>query len=98
MELFVILLISAVLLGLEIWLHFRRIRTYNDLTKEIVSSFGPIIATLSPDNRYILSLPESLTEGEFEEAVGAMRNSLDLDNSNIHIVIVHGNVTMVEFS
>ena len=98
MELLAILLLGGILLGLEIWLHFRRIRTYNNLTRKIVSSLGPSIATLDPDNRYILSLPESLSDQEFEAAVKAMRGSLDLENSNIHIVIVHGNVTMVEFA
>ncbi len=98
MELLTILLLGGILLGLEIWLHFRRIRTYNKLTTDIVNSLGPSIAKLDPDSRYILSLPETLTESEFEEAVGAMRSSLDLENSNIHIVIVHGNVTVVEFS
>lgn len=98
MELFVILLVSVVLLYLEIWLHFRRIRTYNELTKEIVLALGPTIARLDPDSRYILSLPESLSVDEFEESVKTLRDSLGLENSNIHIVIVHGNVTMVEFS
>lgn len=98
MELLMILLLGTLLLGLEIWLHFRRIQTYNSLTKEIVNSLGPSIAKLSPDSRYILSLPESLSDQEFEEAVGAMRDNLSLENANTHIVIVHGNVTMVEFS
>ncbi len=98
MELLAILLLGGTLLGLEIWLHVRRIRTYDRLTTDIVGSLGPSIAKLDPDSRYVLSLPETLTEKEFEEAVKAMRDSLDLENSNTHIVIVHGNVTMVEFS
>ncbi len=98
MELLTILLLGSILLGLEIWLHVRRVRTYARLTTDIVGALGPAIAKLDPDSRYILSLPETLTEGEFEDAVEAMRSSLDLENSNVHIVIVHGNVTMVEFS
>ncbi len=98
MELLAILLLGGILLGLEIWLHVRRVRTYARLTTDIVGALGPTIAKLDPDSRYVLSLPETLTEEEFEDAVGAMRSSLDLENSNIHIVIVHGNVTMVEFS
>lgn len=98
MELLAILLLGGILLGTEVWLHVRRQRVYAQLTSDIVSSLGPSIATLDPDNRYILSLPDSLTEGEFDAAVEAMRKSLGLENANIHIVIVHGNVTMVEFS
>lgn len=98
MELLAILLLGSTLLGLEIWLHIRRVRTYRSITESIVNSLGPSIAKLDPDSRYILSLPETLTESEFAEAVKAMRDSLDLENSNTHIVIVHGNVTMVEFS
>ncbi len=98
MELLAILLFGTTLLGLETYLYVRRVRKDSETVQEIVRAFGPTIATLSPGNRYILSLPDSLTEGEFATAVEAMRESLDLKNSNIHIVIVHGNVTMVEFS
>ncbi len=98
MELLAILLFGTILLGLEIYLHVQRVRRYSEIVRDLARSFGPTIATLSPDNRYILSLPESLSDSEFESAVVAMRESLDLRNSNIHIVIVHGNVTMVEFA
>ena len=98
MELLAILLFGTILLGLETYLHVRRVRRYGEIVRDLARSFGPTIATLSPDNRYILSLPESLSDSEFASAVVAMRESLDLRNSNIHIVIVHGNVTMVEFA
>ncbi len=98
MELLAILLVGTILLGLETYLHVRRVQTYARLTTDIVGALGPSIAKLDPDSRYILSLPETLTDEEFEESVEMMKKHLALENSNIHIVIVQGNVTMVEFS
>ncbi len=98
MELLAILLVGTLLLGLETYLHVRRVRTYARLTTDIVGALGPAIAKLDPECRYVLSLPGTLTDEEFEDAVEMMKKHLDLENSNIHIVIVQGNVTMVEFS
>ncbi len=97
MELLAILLVGTLLLGLEIWLHFRRIQTYDYLTT-LAGSMGTAIATLDEGKRYIVSLPDTLSDSEFEDAVAVMGKSLDLKNSNIHLVIVQGNVTLVEFS
>ena len=97
MELIIILLLGGILLGLEIFTHFRRHKAYKELT-DLAGSATIAIARLEKGNRYILSLPETLSDSEFTEAVVVMKKSLDLKNSTIHIVIVQGNVTVGEFT
>lgn len=97
MELLAILLLGGILIGLEIFTHFRRRQVYKEIT-DLASSTIIAVARLEEGKRYILSLPETLSDSEFTEAVVVMKKSLDLENSNIHIVIVQGNVTLVEFS
>lgn len=97
MELLTILLLGTLLIGFEIFFHFRRVQTYKDLTN-LTDSVGIAVARLKEGKKYIISLSDTLSDEEFEDAVEVMRKSLDLENSNIHIVIVQGNVTLVEFS
>jgi hypothetical protein len=97
MELLAIILIGAILLGIETWLHFRRVQTYKNLTDQAEAA-SIAIAQLEEGKKYIVSIPETLSDSEFEEAVAVMDRNLDLMGSNIHLVIVQGNVTLVEFS
>lgn len=72
------------------------------LRKSISNLVGEQLAnsvkTLDPNKRYIVSLPGSMTEEEFDAAFGVMRDFLDLETSQTHIVIMHGDVKMIEFS
>ncbi len=74
---------------------------YRSLVK-IKSSIPEILAegikTLEPGNRYILTLPSSMTDAEFDEAFDALNKHLDLQNSNTYVVIMHGDIKIVEFS
>jgi hypothetical protein len=53
---------------------------------------------LVPGNRYIITLPSSMTEQEFNAAFDALNKHLDLTNSDTYVVIMHGDIRIVEFS
>ena len=52
------------------------------------------IIELKAGNRYIISFPFDVTE---EELTGII-TTLDLENSETHVVLVEGTVTVLEFS
>jgi hypothetical protein len=56
------------------------------------------LLVLKPENRYIISFPFEISDEDFDEVVEKISNSLDLENSDTHVVIVQGQVTMIEFS
>ncbi len=67
-------------------------------TEQLAEALAQNLLHLDPNNRYILSFPFDISDADFDELVEKMRQTLDLENSNTHIVIVQGKVTMVEFS
>lgn len=82
----------ALLLSLYIRKSVKQLQTY------LLVSLSDRIKTLDPNKRYIISLPSSMSDTEFDEAFEVMKSHLDLESSNTHIVIMHGDVRMVEFS
>lgn len=64
--------------------------------------FGKALAknlvTLHPENRYILSFPFEISDEKFDRIIDQLKDTLDLENSNTHLVIVQGSVKMIEFS
>lgn len=62
------------------------------------TNFANRIKELNPEKRYIISFPSNMTEDEFNEAFDILSNSLDLPSSQTHIVVMHGDISMVEFS
>ncbi|HEC64221.1 MAG TPA: hypothetical protein ENI23_02900 [bacterium] len=49
---------------------------------------------LVPGNRYLISFPFELTEEELSD----VKATLDLENSETHVILVDGTVRVVEFS
>jgi hypothetical protein len=68
------------------------------LKQAIPKTLAESIKTLTPGNRYIITLPSSMTEQEFNAAFDALNEHLDLTNSDTHVVIMHGDIRIVEFS
>jgi len=98
MEWLAIVIVGFGLIGTELYLHIRRQQQLKGLIADLAGQIGPSLATLEPDKRYILALPSSLTDSEFAEAVDQMRRTLGLEDTVTHVVIVHGEINMVEFS
>lgn len=95
METIVIAYIIAVIGCLVALNNYRSlVRLKASIPKTLVES----IKTLEPGNRYIITLPSSMTDAEFDAAFNALNNHLDLKNSNTHVVIMHGDIRIVEFS
>lgn len=68
------------------------------LKQSIPKTLAESIKTLTPGNRYIITLPASMTSAEFDEAFDELNDHLDLANSNTYVVIMHGDIRIVEFS
>jgi len=68
------------------------------LKQSIPETLAESIKTLTPGNRYIITLPSSMTDQEFNDAFDALTKHLDLANSNTYVVIMHGDIKIVEFS
>lgn len=68
------------------------------LKASIPETLAEGIKTLESGNRYIITLPASMTDKEFDEAFEIMNSHLDLQNSNTYVVIMHGDIRIVEFS
>lgn len=64
----------------------------------IPETLAESIKVLEPGNRYIITLPASMTDNEFDEAFEIMNGHLDLQNANTYVVIMHGDIRIVEFS
>lgn len=73
-------------------------RSLVKLKSTIPEILAESIKTLEPGNRYIITLPASMTDKEFDEAFEIMNSHLDLQNSNTYVVIMHGDIRIVEFS
>lgn len=74
------------------------IRFRNTQTEKLGKAIANNLVVLKPGNRYILSFPFEIPDEKFDQIVSKISNSLDLENSNTHVVIVQGQVTMIEFS
>lgn len=70
----------------------------NDQTEQIGKAFARNMLKLNPNSRYILSFPFEISDEEFDEVVENITLALDLENSDTHVVIVQGKVTMIEFN
>jgi len=68
------------------------------LKQSIPETLAETIKTLTPGNRYIITLPSSMTDAEFDTAFDELNKHLDLANSNTYVVIMHGDIKIVEFS
>lgn len=87
----VLSVLSCILAGIT----YRRFRSVPHLLGQYAAQ---TIKTLDPKKRYIISLPSSMSDSEFDEAFGVIEEHLDLTSSDTHIIIMHGDVSMVEFS
>lgn len=95
METVVIAYIIAVIGCLTALSNYRSlVRLKSSIPEILVES----IKTLEPGNRYIITLPSSMTDAEFDAAFDALNDHLDLKNSNTYVVVLHGNIKIVEFS
>lgn len=74
---------------------YRRFRSVPHLLGQYASQ---TIKTLDPTKRYIISLPSSMSDSDFDEAFGVIEEHLGLQSSETHIIIMHGDISMVEFS
>ena len=92
----IIITIGALGLALLLSLYVRK--SVQQLQTYLLVSLSDRIKTLDPNKRYIISLPSTMSDTEFDEAFEVMKSHLDLESSNTHIVIMHGDVRMVEFS
>ncbi len=63
---------------------------YERLAKALVEN----MIKLTPGNRYLISFPFELTEEELSN----VKATLDLENSETHVILVDGIVRVVEFS
>ena len=68
------------------------------MKQSIPETLAESIKTLIPGNRYIITLPSSMTEKEFDDAFKVLNDHLDLENSNTYVVVMHGDIKIVEFS
>ncbi len=66
--------------------------------KSFPEILGENIKMLTPGNRYIITFPSSMTDQEFDDAFNALNDHLDLKNSNTYVVVMHGDIKIVEFS
>jgi len=92
------LYISLIALGFGSILFYKQ----RKFEQEIMAVFGKAIALniaeLDPKKRYIISLPQEMSNEEIETAFKIMKDHLDLENSDTHVVLMQGNVRIVEFS
>lgn len=63
---------------------------HDRLAKALVENMIKLI----PGNRYLISFPFELTEEELSN----VKATLDLENSETHVILVDGTVRVVEFS
>ena len=98
MELNIVLAITLIVLGLTLSVGFYVRKSVQQLKTYLLVSLSDRIKTLDPNKRYIISLPSGMSDMEFDEAFEVMKSHLDLESSNTHIVIMHGDVRMIEFS
>lgn len=75
--------------------NYKAIRRLKKLIPEILSES---VKTLDPGNRYIITLPASMTDEEFDVAFKVLNDHLSLETSNTYVVIMHGDIKIVEFS
>lgn len=96
MEILVIaILIGLAYLGTTTFI-LRKMREVH--TEELGKAIAQNLVQLKPENRYILSFPFDISDVDFDELVKGITLSLDLENSNTHIVVVQGRVNMIEFN
>ena len=95
MEIIVIFYIFSVISCL---VAFNDYRLLVRLRASIPETLAEGIKTLEPGNRYIITLPSSMTSTEFDVAFDELNDHLDLKNSNTYVVIMHGDIKIVEFS
>jgi hypothetical protein len=67
-------------------------------TEQLGIAIAKNLVQLKPENRYILSFPFDISDTEFDQLIESITATLDLENSNTHVVIVQGRVNMIEFN
>ena len=93
------LLISAVVLSvLACILAGITYRRFRDMPRLLGQYAAQTVKTLDPTKRYIISLPSSMSDSDFDTAFSVIEEHLNLQNSETYIIIMHGDVSMVEFS
>lgn len=94
-----VLSISAVVLAIFaciiVGISYRRL---NGIPHILGKYAAQTVKTLDPKKRYIIALPSTMSDSEFDEAFSVIEEHLGLTTSDTHIIIMHGDVTMVEFS
>jgi hypothetical protein len=102
MEISVILSIIGIALIVTLFVTAYNLMKIREVEHSVPQKLGKSLADsikeLNPDKRYIIALPSSMSEEDFDTAFAVLRSHLDLENSDTHIVIMHGNISMVEFS
>ena len=73
-------------------------RSILKLKQSISDMLVESIKILEPGNRYIITLPASMTDDEFNDAFEVINSHLNLENSDTYVVIMHGDIRIVEFS
>jgi len=87
----VLSVLSLIIAGIT----YRRFRSVPHLLGQYAAK---TVKTLDPKKRYIIALPASMSDSDFDKAFGVIEEHLGLSTSETHIIIMHGDIAMVEFS
>jgi len=91
----ILILFVEVLLVIKYLQINKRVNAYNKIFGQ---GMAERIKELDPKKKYIIALPASMSDTDFDTAFGVMRDHLELGDADTHIVIMHGDLSMVEFS
>jgi hypothetical protein len=67
-------------------------------TEQLGIAIAKNLVQLKPEHRYILSFPFDISDDDFDDLAKQITASLDLENSETHVVVVQGRVNMIEFN